>query len=389
MLNNPNLDMANELISKLADEVSVGNLTKLEINTKLQDFLLEQGTFVVGTLKQARVFNYTAPVAGSDPNCSTNFVPTFHHEDWIDGESVVQAEQTTFEDGFNIRFHQIESDIETLGADLVRSFLCIETLRTAVHTSLNELRTEINKINKEVFDCCSDNKSGGGTFNPGLNIPGLVQPGLNIPGLVHPGPNIPGLVQPGLNIPGLVHPGVSGLVAVERERILRPAEIAKWLEANQIVNEFIQGAGGQVSKAQIEEKFGDVLLNEMTGLTVKSAMAALPRDRVINSSQDLVDALVEVESNAVRGSREFTGLMNAFGVTEGQAVGEVNINRLDTVSANVGAALESAGIPTVGALSEMSTDNLVTTLNNANVSIGAREASAIITNARLVKRLGG
>lgn len=45
---------------------------------------------------------------------------SFAHQDWVDGEDVGQAEQTTGEDGFNTRFHRIESDLDALGSDFAQ-----------------------------------------------------------------------------------------------------------------------------------------------------------------------------------------------------------------------------------------------------------------------------
>jgi hypothetical protein len=40
------------------------------------------------------------------------FERTFFHSDWVDGEDLVQAES---DNGFNVRFHQIEDDLDALG----------------------------------------------------------------------------------------------------------------------------------------------------------------------------------------------------------------------------------------------------------------------------------
>jgi hypothetical protein len=41
------------------------------------------------------------------------YARAFNHEDWIDNEDVVQAEG---EDGFNVRFHAIEDELDKVGA---------------------------------------------------------------------------------------------------------------------------------------------------------------------------------------------------------------------------------------------------------------------------------
>src|SRR5262245_33174744 len=80
-------------------------------------------------------------VPGTDPNSIYNFVRTLHHENWLDGQSPVQAGKTPDEAGFNERFHQIEADLDALGDNIRRAFIAIDTLRAQVSICLNEIVT--------------------------------------------------------------------------------------------------------------------------------------------------------------------------------------------------------------------------------------------------------
>jgi hypothetical protein len=103
-------------------------------------------------------FTYAQPVPETDANCKTNFTQSFHHKDWIDGVDVVQAQQTTDEDGFNLRFHRIEQDIVGLASDLANAFTCIAALRSQLFEVLNEIKNQLNtptktsKEGKEIKD---------------------------------------------------------------------------------------------------------------------------------------------------------------------------------------------------------------------------------------------
>jgi hypothetical protein len=94
-----------------------------------------------------RVFTYKQPFPATEPACQPPpFARTFHHENWVDGENVVQAGTTAGELGFNERFHRIEADLDHLGADVARAFTCMATMRSSLRVLLDEIRAEINRI---------------------------------------------------------------------------------------------------------------------------------------------------------------------------------------------------------------------------------------------------
>ena len=72
-----------------------------------------------------RTFAYQTDFPATEADCTSHFHRTFAHRDWRDGEDLVQAEQSSGEDGFNLRFHRIENDLDALGADVAEAFLCL------------------------------------------------------------------------------------------------------------------------------------------------------------------------------------------------------------------------------------------------------------------------
>lgn len=88
-------------------------------------------------------------VPPTDPNGGYNFVRTFQHVDWIDGESLVQAGKTPEEGGINERLHKIEADLDALGDNVRRAFIAVETLRAQVSICLNEIVTILNTKDKD------------------------------------------------------------------------------------------------------------------------------------------------------------------------------------------------------------------------------------------------
>jgi hypothetical protein len=105
----------------------------------------------VGTTK--RVFNYVEPFPSVEPGCAPPpFSRTFAHADWVDGEDVVQAGQSTGELGFNERFHRIEHDLDHLGTDVAKAFACMAAMRVSLRRLLDEIRAELNRVHTTVHD---------------------------------------------------------------------------------------------------------------------------------------------------------------------------------------------------------------------------------------------
>lgn len=84
-------------------------------------------TWIHNVVGAQRTFSYVQPFPTSDAACAVPpFKRTFEHRDWFDGQSVVQAQETPDEAGFNARFHQIETDLDRLGGDVATLVPCLE-----------------------------------------------------------------------------------------------------------------------------------------------------------------------------------------------------------------------------------------------------------------------
>lgn len=162
------------------------NLTDLQVNTLLWGALAENIS------KGKRVFNYGATFSEGIAQCQATFQRTFVHTDWIDGESVVQAEKNSIEDGFNDRFHKIEDDLDAIGEDVKKAFECSGTIRRELSQRLAEIRLEINRINTDLYRCCT-----GRVVNtpPVIPTPAPFDPPIALP-FPQPTPTPP-IVNPG------------------------------------------------------------------------------------------------------------------------------------------------------------------------------------------------
>lgn len=84
-------------------------------------------------------FEFATPFPETDPECVPRFTRSFEHIDWIDGASVVQAETTPTEEGFNSRFRKIIGDLDAVGDDARRALLSTAAMRTSLFAILNEI----------------------------------------------------------------------------------------------------------------------------------------------------------------------------------------------------------------------------------------------------------
>lgn len=97
-------------------------------------------------------------VPAIDTAAAYDFVRRFIHEDWIDGESLVQAAKTPEESGFNERFHNIERDLDSLGDNVNRAFQGLSALRAQLRVCLNEIVVALNQANKNAAKDTKDGK---------------------------------------------------------------------------------------------------------------------------------------------------------------------------------------------------------------------------------------
>ncbi|MGH6741188.1 MAG: hypothetical protein ACREDY_19560, partial [Bradyrhizobium sp.] len=82
-------------ISDVMRQIRDTGVGESEASIILGNWLIQQGAH------QQRVFNYQTDFPATEATCAPTFAPSFHHADWVDGESVVQAQQTAGEEGFN------------------------------------------------------------------------------------------------------------------------------------------------------------------------------------------------------------------------------------------------------------------------------------------------
>ena len=323
-------------------------------------------------------FTFQTPFPGTDPACAGQFTRSFAHQDWIDGEDVVQAEETTGEDGFNLRFHRIEADLDSAGRDLAQAFVCINAMRSALRSLLDEVQAEINLIHQRI---ATTTGGGGIVVDPVLGGTAL---GGQFVGTtkffdkdVHVFETASGRIM---------LPAVEGVTITpwDNPRIRRTQAVAQFLAGPDVTAVFTPPT--PPTKAALVERFGDTVLANSE--TVRTALEIIPDDVPFTSADTVLDELANREGAAIRTSGLERDSITATFQLEGAAtVADAPLDRLDLLPSDARTALVQMGVPTVGDFVKLTPEDLTRRLQKAGVDAhtvdvaGWRAAGMTLTQA--------
>jgi hypothetical protein len=381
--------------------------------------------------RRRRTFDFSQPFAGQDADCAPTHQLEFAHQDWVDGQSVVQAEKTVGEDGFNHRFHNIRSDLEGVQSDVAKGFACIAEMRAELSVALAEIREEMNRVNDDIYACC---RSDGGPTRPEpfplpqpvpfprpvplpLPLPGPVLPGGGgvlpggggvLPGqlgggvrgpVLGPdiGPVISGALGPsslvGVTTFGgqdvVVLSSLSGPVVLPAVSLAGPsvalterAELAANFATVVAENPDIKAEFGNdpVRTTDLVEKFGDVEIQP--GVSLKDATAVLPADAQFTDINAVVDAVADTHGAVVR-ETERARLGLAPAPADATVVADVPLDQVVGLDDAQKVALTDAGIATAGALARTDITTLSTTLSGAGLAASTVDITGLRARLRV------
>ncbi len=402
----PILEYQGRPISDLFDDLIAADVQESVATGVIAGLLLES----VG--KTRRRFAYDAPFPAEDPACASSFARTFEHEDWIDGESVVQAETTASELGFNARFHRIERDIDTLGQELARAFACIGEIREGLHDALEEIKAELNRVNGDIHACCHDAPGpvrplpfpGGGLQPIPINPPVLTPGGPLTP--TNPFPFGPGGGYYGYPT-GTVYPVDFGVQEIEGVRyeilydrgelVVMPADVVVaagegiTLEGGMsgfVARDEVQDvfASGGLTAAEVRERFGDDVLPG--GGTVADALRGADSRTRFASADDLVSEVGRLRTEEALASGDRAEAISKLGLpAEGTA--EARVETFGALSKKERLALKRAGVSSVGQLATMDAQDVARAARRGGAVLSTAEAARVAGLARTAGRLGG
>ena len=358
-----------ESIEDVFTEITKAGVSKADAATIVGNWIIETAG------RARRVFNYKTDFPATDPSCTSQFGRSFFHEDWVDGEHVVQAEQTTGEEGFNLRFHRIEGDLDSVGRDLATAFLCLAEQRSALRQLLDEIRTEINIINSAVADL-----SAPPTRPPIGGFLGGVKTGTFVGATSFFGKsvNVFETDQGTLMLPTIT--GVK-IDPSDNPRVRRVADFAKFLIDDRVKQFFAQA--GTVNRDKFVEKFGDEELE--SGAKVRDIIDILPSQANFNNPQSMLDGLAAREGAAIRTSPVEGESIAASLEIEGQTtVAEAPLDRLGEIPTSARNALIAAGVVKVGDLAGRDASAIATDLRNRGIDVTPRDVAGWVGVAKTI-----
>jgi hypothetical protein len=362
---------------------SIGNLSVQDVyTTVVQKGLTESqaNAFVgewllVNAGKAKRVFNYNQAFDAVDADCKSSFARGFVHQDWVDGESTVQASETPDEAGFNRRFHRIEADLDALGANVALAFACLADMRQQLKNCLEEIRVELNRINADLDPRGSSGPVG---INPNLQAGSFL-------GKFKVNENDMQLWQTASGMVMLPDLQVIAAPIWSDPRALRAAKLSRFVEENgQVRGTFPQA----VNKKDFLAKFGNDKLED--GSSVRDLVSMLPDDGAYASLDAMGTDVMVREAAALRttpGSKDAAAL--ALGLSrESGKLDSASVDQFGALSTQTRGALARNGITTVGQFAALSAERVAEVLKKERVQDVSRgDIAGALTVAKLITQL--
>jgi hypothetical protein len=326
---------------QIFEQLTQAGVSKFEAQMVVANWILGNSGFV------PRLFEFKTPFAMTEQACAGQFARSLVHKDWKDGGDPVQAEKTTGDDGFNLRFHRIEDDLDSLGRDTAQAFVCINAMRASLRQLLDELQAEINFVHQRisaglrpgggiVFDPV---RGGGNVFGGGGSVIG----GSFLGTTKFFGKD----VQVFETSAGRVMlPAVEGLTITpfDNPRVRRTQAIGEFVTTPAVQQAFASGQG--MTKTAFVDQFGTTMLSN--GESVRDALEIMPGELGFGAPQAVLDQLAIREGAAIRTSGlERDSIAATFRLTGTARVADAPLDRMELVPAAARAALVRVGVSTV------------------------------------------
>jgi hypothetical protein len=343
--------------------------TVTKLTTKKDAALVIGGWLVENGTRVARTFAYKGTFAKTDPGCAPTFARSSAHVDWRDGQDLVQAEQSATEDGFNLRFHRIEADLDALNNDTKRLFNCMTAMRSNLADRLDDIRIELNLVNADIArlqECC-DNRQEGPTLNTDL-FPNAGK----FRGVTHFfGRQVLVFDTPqGTFVLPKVNPPVDG---PGDPRVKNVTGVAELLVRDRRFGRAFGRAG--VTKKDLVANFGDLEVRE--GVKLEQVLEILPDGTKFSDGDALVKALAQREAAAIRSTGTVDDVLTVeLGFEDVSDAGATPIERVESIPAPVRAGLIAIGVGTVGQLAAKSGPELSKELAGEGIQVDPGEAAA-------------
>ena len=363
-------------VAELFEQIRSAGVPEAEASVLVGSWIFEN----IG--RTQRSFNYATSFPAEDANCVATFARTFQHQDWVDGESVVQAERTTGEEGFNARFHHIESDLDSLAADVGKAYACLAAMRASLRTLLDELRNEINRLNRDIV-ALSDKGTRPPVFEGG-RVTDFLDRGdfLGATKFLDKDVSVWRTSQGVMMLPAVLPTAIDPRTD---PRARRPGDLAQFLEEQPNIREVFEQE--EITKERFVERFGDE--RTPSGGLVRDLVDILPSNTRFETVEAMVNEVAEREAAAIR-TRGGTGaaITAALGVgTDVTSVGEASVDRFETIPTKARQVLVGSGIDTMEKLANLDARATAELFQNQGVETSRGEIAAWAATAKTLTRI--
>jgi len=330
-----------------------------------------------------RRFNFSSPLPTPTATCTPTFVRQFSHQDWVDGESVVQASESADDKGFNWRFNAISGDLDNLHADTKTLFTCLDNLRAALVHALEDVAAELNRIDTDLA---------------GLGTRVLPQTPWHY-GIVD-APQFLGVREfDGSKVTMWQHennvfvlPAVDtvGLTNTLTQHINTGPVMVDYTASD---NNFATDLGKGMTVSQLIAKYGSNPVGD--GRTVGQVLSILPPDATFQDSTSLVNSLVTVEQGYIRSTVGSLDAASAVtGVTStGAPISAVSAGVLagsvTGAPTNLQSVIAAAGLGSVSDIAALSAEDLTSALSKSGVKLSATQARQLQVAAKTIAGVAG
>jgi len=328
-----------------------------------------------------RRFRFAQQLPADSAACVPGFARTFAHTNWIDGESVVQAGESPGDRGFNWRFNALATDLDTLSADVVALYGCLEQLRASLVLALQDVAAELNRLNNDVAELHTKTPSPKAFPYEIENAPKFLGirelDGTKVTMWQHGG-NV--VVLPGIH--------TMDLTSTVTQRLETGALVARAMAGNPAFGKAVKA--GAVVKDLITS-FGDEPLGD--GRTLGQGLSVLSLESTVDDTS-IVEAVNTQEQAFLRSTvGSIDAVAAVVGTTStGAPLVSVNPRRIAGsilgAPTDIGTALDAAGLSTIEKLAGVPNRTLITTLKKQGVVITGSQAIELAARVSMIAGLG-
>lgn len=331
--------------------------------------------------KTKRVFNYVEPFPAEEPTCQPGpFTRAFQHDDWVDGEDVVQAGQTPGELGFNERFHNIEADIDQLATRVAKSFACMAAMRLSLRRMLDEIRAELNRLHNTTHDY---QFLGPAAVDKIPNYMGVLDFGkyMGTTQFLDKNVSVWQTKNGTLVLPAIETMGVDVVVG---PKLKNAAYFNRFVAENPQVQERFKE---RVPLDDFLEAFGDEQVAD--GRSVRDVLKVLPAKTTYQNLNVMMGEVGEREAAIVRTTMGAHSAVSAALGIEGELdqVVDADVAKLDAVPSKARTALAKAGINTVGELAKAQPEVILRMMEEQGVRADVGDAAEWTAFAKTLTNL--